>query len=107
MAGNCFNHREHKGFLGWDFNNDFLAGLRVSLPNVRKRTRVGQVIDAKVLNLLLKGDRSNTCVRSEGCCAAFELVNRTHPPPAIRRTPPSKEDFFYSKLLLRISILKF
>ena len=77
MAGNCFNHREHKGFLGWDFNNDFLAGLRDSLPNVRKRTRVGQVIDAKVLNLPSKGDRSNTCVRSEGCCAASELVNRT------------------------------
>jgi len=75
MAGNCFNHREHKGFLGWDFNNDFLAGLRDSLPNVRKRTRVGQVIDAKVLNLPSKGDRSNTCVRSEGCCRVSEPVN--------------------------------
>ena len=106
MAGNCFNHREHKGFLGWGFDNNFLTGLRVSLPNVRKRTRVGQVIDAKVLNLPSKGDRSNTCVRSEGCCAVSELVNNTTS-SVRRRTPPSKEDFFYFKLLLRISIIKF
>jgi len=31
-----FNHREHKGFLGWGFDNNFLAGLRVYLPDVRE-----------------------------------------------------------------------
>ena len=50
---------------------------RVSLPKVREGTRVGQKIDAKILNLPSKGDRSNTCVRSEGCCGVSELVNYT------------------------------
>ena len=31
----------------------------------------------KILNLPSKGDRSNTCVRSEGCCAVYEPVNCT------------------------------
>ncbi len=38
---------------------------------------MGQKIDARILNLPLKGDRSNTSVRSEGCCTVSKLLNST------------------------------
>ncbi len=65
---------------------------------------MGQVIDAKVLNLPSKGDRSNTCVRSEGYCAASELLNRTTS-SVRRRTPPSKEDFLLNEYMFRVPTL--
>jgi hypothetical protein len=39
--------------------------------------RLGERMDAKILNLPSKGDRSKTSVRSEGCCAVSELINPT------------------------------